>query len=87
MGLWDMRHYVHRCNGLVHVTNMVGPYEGQHHVHTPAGFRTWRKGVEAACVDLKGVGPCHCGLTPGQARDRDGHITTLVESVDHKGGQ
>ena len=64
----SMVHYVQRCDELIHVTNMVGGYTGQHHVHDAEGFRVWSQGIDPPLINtqaLKGCRPCDCGLPAG----------------------
>jgi hypothetical protein len=70
--MFEMNHYVQRTpDGLVHVTNMVGPYEGQHHVHTEKQFTEWAKQVSSRNIKLlEGCDPCDCGLRAGEVRNR-----------------
>jgi hypothetical protein len=64
VSLFAMTHYVQRQGKEVHVTNVVMGCVGQHHVHTPAGFKRWAKGVEPRALDTKTLAkcdPCDCG--------------------------
>lgn len=66
-----MRHYVQRCGNLIHVTNQIGPYTGQHHVHTEAKFKRWARDKDPSTIDtetLRRCEPCDCGLTAGQVK-------------------
>ena len=65
--MFAMFHYcVKQPDGTIHVTNMVGPYEGQHHIHTGRrSFNYWARNVEAAKIKwMKTTKPCTCGQTP-----------------------
>ena len=68
--LTKMYHYCTReKDGTIHVQNAVGPYMGQHHVHTAADFETWCKQVDDDVIKwLKNTAPCDCGLKPGEAK-------------------
>jgi hypothetical protein len=69
---YRMRFYVHEdLDGNYHVQNFVGGYLGQHHVHSPASFESWRDGVEIEMLD---PAPCDCGLNPGDVREYDGRV-------------
>lgn len=68
-----MHFYVSQdSDGSIHVTNMVGAYEGQHHVHTPEDFENWKEGISEKNIHwLKleaGAENCGCGLKPGEVR-------------------
>jgi hypothetical protein len=69
--MYQMRHYVQHSGGLVHVTNWVGPYCGQHHVHTEAEFMVWKLSEGVGVLDLKTLAkckPCDCGLAAGEMK-------------------
>ncbi len=69
--LITMRHYAQRVGKIVHVTNAIGPYIGQHHVHTADDFKRWANGIDPRNIDwatLKKSRPCDCGLKPGQVK-------------------
>jgi len=71
----EMHHYVGLTpDGLYHVQNMVGPFEGQHHVHTEAGYRKWKKGIDKKRIHAGETDSCMCGLEPGYIRDCDGRV-------------
>ena len=57
-----MKHYVTvAADGNVHVTNAVGGFIGQHHVHTPEDFERWKEHVaEENIVALTDCRPCDC---------------------------
>lgn len=66
-----MTHYVQRCGGLIHISNMVGPYSGQHHVHDAISFRRWKKNVDPKNINtiaLAKCKPCDCGLAAGESK-------------------
>lgn len=76
--MFTMEHYVSRePDGTVHVQNAVGPYLGQHHVHTPEDFERWMEGrpdlgigpVDPTNLHDVQAGPCQCGLKAGEMRD------------------
>ena len=65
---FTMIHYVSRDqDGTVHVTNAVCGHIGQHHVHTPEGFESW-KYEGAVTEELGSTKDCDCGLKPGEAK-------------------
>lgn len=69
-----MVHYVTITeDGLYHVQNYVGPYRGQHHVHTKKGFEYWLKNVDRKNVKVEN-GKCDCGLKAGDVREYDGQL-------------
>ena len=66
-----MVHYVQKIGNLVHVSNMVGGYEGQHHVHTQASFKEWAKQIDPSALDTETLAkcePCDCSLQAGEKR-------------------
>lgn len=69
-----------RCpDGTVHVQNVIGPYLGQHHVHTMEGYERWRRHIEEtlrrdAYEFMESEGACDCGLEPGWVREYDGRV-------------
>lgn len=75
MMAFEMEHlYQINNDGTVHVQNWVGPFAGQHHVHTKEGFEAWRKNVAGMNAVKRIRGQCACRLKPGQVRDYDGRI-------------
>lgn len=63
-----MQFYVsHDEAGNVHVQNAIMGMLGQHHVHTPDDFIAWRK-PDDEVIELENVGPCDCGLKPGEMK-------------------
>jgi len=78
--MWDltMRFYVTETpDGLIHVQNVIGPFLGQHHVHTKEGYEKWKRSGK---IKKKNIiyqkGECNCGLKPSQVREYDGHVWT-----------
>lgn len=70
-----MYFYVHKDpNGLYHIQNAVGPYLGQHHVHTKESFEEWREKVPAEQIEMMDDGLCDCGLSAGQVRSHTGTV-------------
>jgi hypothetical protein len=70
---FKMYFYAVECpDGTVHVQNYVGPYRGQHHVHSKESFERWRRenGLEVKVVK----GECNCGLKPGDVKEYDGNV-------------
>ncbi|KKM18177.1 hypothetical protein LCGC14_1668300 [marine sediment metagenome] len=58
-------------DGLYHVQNGVAGLSGQHHVHSAASFKRWRKDGD----DIRqGKGDCACGLAVGDVRGHTGKI-------------
>ena len=73
--LEEMRHYVGVTpDGLYHVQNMVGPYFGQHHVHTEKGYITWKKKIDKKYIHFEEADFCVCGLQPGYVKEYDGRV-------------
>ena len=71
----EMHHYVGLTpDGLYHVQNMVGPYEGQHHVHTEAGYKKWKRGIDKKRIHLEEAESCACGLESGYIKSSDGTV-------------
>ena len=66
--MFTMNHYTAKdAEGNVHVSNVVGVFFGQHHVHTPADFERWAKDVDKKSIKpLEGL--CDCGLKPGECK-------------------
>lgn len=63
-----MVHYVARNqDGTIHVTNAVGGFIGQHHVHDPEGFESW-KYAGAVIEEQTNVQDCDCGLAVGETK-------------------
>lgn len=60
-------------DNLIHVQNIVGGHEGQHHVHSEKGFEKWRKESVPKGIEIK-IEPraCPCGLTVGQVKEING---------------
>jgi hypothetical protein len=70
-----MHHYASRTSdGLYHVQNMLGPYAGQHHVHTEKGYREWSKKLNKRYLHIEDAESCPCGLKPGYVREHDGRV-------------
>ncbi len=64
-----MVHYCTReADGTIHVTNMVGPHTGQHHVHTAEDFENWQSKVRHNTMnEIKWITTsekCDCGKSP-----------------------
>lgn len=56
-------------DGLYHIQNGVAGLSGQHHVHSAAAFKRWRKPDD----DIReSQGECDCGLGVGDVRDHTG---------------
>jgi len=52
------------ANGNIHVQNAIMGMFGQHHVHTPADFKRWRKPSD----DIRKMKMlCDCGMQPGES--------------------
>ncbi len=60
----------------VHVQNAVMGALGQHHVHSPEGFKRWRKPGDNI-QELAGA--AGSGLSLGQVRDHTGRVSALSE--------
>ena len=55
--------------GNLHVQNMIGPYQGQHHVHTPEDFKRWKRLNRIPNDVISELdGTCECGLQAGGTR-------------------
>lgn len=67
-------HTYRGADGSVHVQNAVMGALGQHHVHTPEEFETWRKPGDQI-IEHNAI--CSCDLAVGQARDHTGKIITM----------
>jgi hypothetical protein len=71
-----MHFYVSQdSDGSIHVTNMVGAYEGQHHVHTPEDFEKWKAETLKSFAKEEHFhrlesrfDQCDCGLKPGEVK-------------------
>jgi len=75
-----MRHYVTLTpDGLYHVENIVGPYPGQHHIHTEQGYRRWRSNIDKKYIHLEEGELCVCGLEPGYVLEYDGRVWYLFQ--------
>ena len=62
-------------DGLFHVQNWVGPFRGQHHVHTAKGLKNWMRKADINKKHLRiRKGECNCGLKPGDVREYDGQV-------------
>jgi hypothetical protein len=62
-------------DGLIHVQNIVGGHDGQHHVHSEKGFEKWKKESVPKDITISIVpGACACGLTVGQVKEINGKI-------------
>ena len=62
-----MTFYANRdADGNVHIQNTLSGQFGQHHVHTPEDFETWKRWGDDI-VWLGNVDPCECGLKPGDS--------------------
>jgi hypothetical protein len=73
--VFTMHHYASRTSdGLYHVQNMLGPYPGQHHVHTEKGYIQWSKKVDKKYLHLEDAESCPCGLKPGYVREHEGRV-------------
>jgi len=69
--MFEMHFYVTRTpDGNIHVQNAVGPYMGQHHVHTRKDFAIWKADIPKGQLHDHGrIEPCDCGLAPGEVRE------------------
>ena len=65
-----MKHYVSTdTDGNIHVQNAIMGMMGQHHVHTPADFKRWKRGVPKSAIEtLTGCDHCDCGRKPGEVK-------------------
>ena len=77
----QMRFYVFQTpDGNYHVQNMVGGYEGQHHVHSPQSFDKWSKEIAGlGNIEMLDPASCDCGLVPGDIRGHTGKIQHNAE--------
>jgi len=73
--LISMSFYVSKDkNGNIHVQNAIMGHLGQHHVHTPKGFKKWAKDIDKEDIhNLDGL--CDCGLILGQVKDHEGNVS------------
>jgi hypothetical protein len=68
-------HYAGRTpDGLYHAQNTLGPYAGQHHVHTEKGYLQWSKEIDKRYLHLGDMTACPCELEPGYVREHDGTV-------------
>lgn len=67
-----MKHYISEDkHGNIHVQNAIMGMFGQHHVHTPAGYKRWAKQVAKQDIVRLKKTLCTCGLHPGEVVDGD----------------